>query len=181
MKLLTICPIANPSTYRQTQLSFRRGYTVEKNELVFVWDKTFFEKKITLFTNLQMGFVGAALMLMMMDLSKLYLLAPLVVGLILASWYKHHIDSIKNEVKDASIQFAPKSILVTLPEQEIEKRITFREIEEIESHKENFITIVTIYLRNGEDKLELKAFAQPEQLTQKLNSAIIDFQAELEK
>ncbi len=154
---------------------------MEKNELVFVWDKTFFEKKITLFTNLQMGFVGAALMLMMMDLSKLYLLAPLVVGLILASWYKHHIDSIKNEVKDASIQFAPKSILVTLPEQEIEKRITFREIEEIGSHKENFITIVIIYLRNGEDKLELKAFAQPEQLTQKLNSAIIDFQAELEK
>ncbi|MFT6351968.1 MAG: hypothetical protein ACJARJ_001437, partial [Neptuniibacter pectenicola] len=42
---------------------------MENTQSDYTWDKAFFEKKLTLFSNLQMGFIGAALMLMMMDLS----------------------------------------------------------------------------------------------------------------
>tara|TARA_Y100000782_G_scaffold115503_2_gene159253 strand:+ start:11902 stop:12393 length:492 start_codon:yes stop_codon:yes gene_type:complete len=143
----------------------------EPEKQSYSWDKEFFEKKITFFTNLQLGSVGAALMLMMMNLSKLYLLAPLVIVLILASWYKHHITKVSDEVKNSSVTFSPKSVLVTIPNQEIESRVTFRQIDEIGIHKENFIETVTLYLKEDEDKIELKAIKNAKQFVSELNQA----------
>jgi len=40
---------------------------VDKLDSIYHWDKDFFEKKLSLLTNCQLGFVGAALMLMMMN------------------------------------------------------------------------------------------------------------------
>jgi hypothetical protein len=147
---------------------------VENTQSDYIWDKAFFEKKLTLFSNLQMGFIGAALMLMMMDLSKVYLLAPLVVGLILTSWYKHNLDSIKDEIKGCSLTFAPKSILVSFPELNKTTRITFRDIDEVEAHNENFVQVINLYLKNGEEKVQLKAMANGEQLIQQLKTAIAE-------
>lgn len=152
---------------------------MDKTELEkqsYSWDKEFFEKKITLFTNIQMGAVGAALMLMMMDLSKLYLLVPLVAGLILSSWYKHHISKTSDEVKGTRVTFSPKSILITMPNQELESRITFREIDEIAVHRENFIEIITLYLKDDDEKVELKAVKNSAQLVLALNSALSETQ-----
>jgi len=97
------------------------------SKTAFNLDKALIEKKTSLFTNLQMGFVGAALMLMMMDLSKLYLLAPLGAGLILVSWYKSQFTTLYDECKNLSVEMAPKSLLVTNPVCDLEKRVTFRE------------------------------------------------------
>ncbi|MGH1430995.1 MAG: hypothetical protein ACRBB4_07750 [Neptuniibacter sp.] len=123
----------------------------------FRLDKALIEKKTTLFTNLQMGFVGAALMLMMMDLSKIYLLAPLGAGLILVSWYKSHLSKVYEENKHLSVTMSPKSLLVKIPQKELEQRITFRQIKEINQHQENFMPVVTIYLQHDSEKLELYA------------------------
>ena len=171
---LLVCPIAKSTVHLQTHLRFLRGSIVDTKDTNFSWDKAFFEKKTTLFTNLQMGFVGAALMLMMMDLSKPYLLAPLVVGLILASWYKHHIDGVKDKVKNASIQFSPKSILITLPNQESETRVRFRQIEEIDRRREHFVDVVTLYLKDDEEKIELSAINDADALIKKLNNSIAE-------
>ena len=108
---------------------------------------------------------------MMMNLSKLYLLAPLVIVLILASWYKHHITKVSDEVKNSSVTFSPKSVLVTIPNQEIESRVTFRQIDDIGIHKENFIEIVTLYLKEDEDKIELKAIKNAKKLVSELNQS----------
>jgi len=128
---------------------------VSKTE--FRLDKALIEKRTTLFTNLQMGFVGAALMLMMMDLSKIYLLAPLGAGLILVSWYKSHLTKVYEENKHLSVTMSPKSLLVKIPQKELEQRITFRQIKEINQHQENFLPVVTIYLQDDSEKLELYA------------------------
>lgn len=128
---------------------------MEKTE--FRLDKALIEKKTSLFTNLQMGFVGAALMLMMMDLSKIYLLAPLGAGLILVSWYKSQFTSIYEEFKHLSVTMAPNSLLVKKPASDLEKRITFRELKEITQHKQNFLPVVTLYLEDDSEKVELHA------------------------
>ena len=128
---------------------------MEKTE--FRLDKALIEKKTSLFTNLQMGFVGAALMLMMMDLSKIYLLAPLGAGLILVSWYKSQFTSVYEEFKHLSVTMAPKSLLVKNPESDLEKRITFRELKEVTQHKQNFLPVVTLYLEDDSEKVELHA------------------------
>ncbi|WP_067867650.1 hypothetical protein [Neptuniibacter marinus] len=138
----------------------------------YTWDKAFFEKRSTLFSNFQMGFIGAALMLMMMDLSKIYLLAPLVVGLILSSWYKHNLDNIKDEMKGCTLTFSPKSIFISFPQLETESRITFREIDEVEAHKENFVHIISLYLKQDDKKVQLKGMKDTEQLIQQLKTAI---------
>ena len=128
---------------------------MEKTE--FRLDKALIEKKTSLFTNLQMGFVGAALMLMMMDLSKIYLLAPLGAGLILVSWYKSQFTNVYEEFKHLSVTMAPKSLLVKKPASDLEKRITFRELKEITQHKQNFVPVVTLYLEDNSEKVELHA------------------------
>lgn len=128
---------------------------MEKTE--FRLDKALIEKKTSLFTNLQMGFVGTALMLMMMDLSKIYLLAPLGAGLILVSWYKSQFTNVYEEFKHLSVTMAPKSLLVKKPESDLEKRITFRELKEITQHKQNFLPVVTLYLEDDSEKVELHA------------------------
>lgn len=138
----------------------------------FTCDKEFFEKKISLLTNLQLGFVGTALMLMMMDLSKIYLLVPLIIGLILSSWYKSNFEKIQSEVKDAYVEFAPKSLLFVQPATESEQRVTFRELEEIDCHKENFINVITLYLKDGKEKLQFKGFKESDQLLQTLSTHI---------
>lgn len=123
----------------------------------FRLDKALIEKKTTLFTNLQMGFVGAALMLMMMDLSKIYLLAPLGAGLILVSWYKSQLTKVYEEYKHLSVTMAPKSLLVKIPQSDLEQRVTFRQIKEVNQHQEHFLPVVTIYLKDDSKKLELPA------------------------
>lgn len=138
----------------------------------FNWDKDYFEKKTTLFTNLQLGFVGAALMLMMMDLSKFYLLAPLAIGLILASWYKSNLETVKEEFKNTTVEFAPKSLLIKKPAVDFEQRVIFHQLEEVTEHKENFISVVTLYLNNDAGKIELKALKNPVGLIQELNNVI---------
>lgn len=141
-------------------------------ELSFTFDETFIEKRTRLLTNCQLGFIGAALMLMMMDLSKLYLLAPLVVGLILSSWYKHNLDEVKTHFSGSSLEFAPKSILIKLPAQSSETRITFREIEEITLHQENFTPTISIYSKESDveetNKVVLKALKNPQALLKAL-------------
>lgn len=138
----------------------------------FIWDKDFFEKKTTLFTNLQLGFVGAALMLLMMDLSKIYLLAPLAVGLILVSWYKSNLETVKEEFKNTTVEFAPKSLLIKKPAVDFEERVIFHQLEEVTEHKENFVSVITLYLNNDADKIELKAIKNSDDLMQQLNHVI---------
>ena len=138
----------------------------------FIWDKDFFEKKTTLFTNLQLGFVGAALMLLMMDLSKLYLLAPLAVVVILASWYKSNLERVKDEFKNTTVEFAPKSLLIKKPAADFEERVIFHQLEEFTEHKENFVSVITLYLNNDADKIELKAIKNSDDLMQQLNHVI---------
>ncbi|WP_415896354.1 hypothetical protein ACMXYX_09605 [Neptuniibacter sp. QD72_48] len=147
---------------------------MDKSDSIYHWDKEFFEKKISLLTNCQLGFVGAALMLMMMNLSKIYLLAPLGVGLILASWYKHHLEQTKDQMKNMSVEIAPKSILLKLPSEETETRVTFREIEEINQHKENMVQIITLYLKENEDKLEIKALKDSDKFVSTLKTQMAE-------
>lgn len=144
---------------------------MEKTKLSFAWDNAFFEKKLSLLTNLQLGFVGAALMLMMMDLSKLFLLAPLVVGLILASWYKHHLESVKSEIEGLSVELAPKSLLITLPANQEEIRVLFREIESVSLHKENLVSIVSLYLKDDKSKVLIRGLTKPDEFLTELEQA----------
>lgn len=137
----------------------------------FEWDKDFFEKKLNLFSNCQFGFIGAALMLMMMDLSKPYLLAPLAVGLFMTSWLKHHYGKVAKPLKKASIQLAPKSLLISKPADDSEQRITFREIEELDLRKDNFIPVLFIYLKDG-SQVELEGFQNADELYKQLSSAL---------
>ncbi len=141
---------------------------------VYRLDKSLLEKKTTLFTNMQMFFVGTSLMLMMMDLSKIYLLAPLGAGLILVSWYKSQFNNIHEEFKDTSVEMAPKSLLIKKPAMDFEQRVTFREIEEITQHRQNFIPMVTLYLRDNLGKIELPALEKVNEFIYELNNAVQD-------
>lgn len=151
---------------------------MEKTQISFDWNEAFFEKRINLLTNCQMGFVGAALMLMMMNLSKIYLLLPLGIGLVLVSWYKSHLDKSREEVKHSSVSFSPKSILFKCPALDQERRVEFRQIEEVTLHKEHMMEIITIYLKGDKEKLEIKGLSQSAEFIDSLNTAINDQQKE---
>lgn len=140
----------------------------------FQLDKVLFEKRATLYTNTQMGLVGAALMLMMMDLSKAYLLAPLIAIFILASWYKNHLNGLHDEFKNYHVEIAPKSVLLVKPQDQVqpEKRILFREIEEVTQHQENFIPVFTLYLKGNADKVSLPALQHGEEFVDMLNTLL---------
>ena len=140
----------------------------------FNLDKALIERKATLFTNCQMGFVGVALMLMMMDLSKIYLLAPLGAGLILVSWYKSQMTSTFEEFKYSSVSMAPKSLLFKKPSSDLEQRITFRELEEVTLHQQHFLPVVTLYLKGDSEKVELYALENAAEFVDELNGIILN-------
>lgn len=147
------------------------------DKITFAWDKAFFEKRLHLLTNLQMGFVGAALMLMMMNLSKIYLLLPLGIGLVLASWYKHHMDSVQDEINGLEVSFSPKSLLIKNSVNSSEQRIQFREIDEIIQYKEHFVPVVAIYLLGENDKVELRGLENSHAFVNQLETALNETKA----
>jgi hypothetical protein len=63
---------------------------------------------------------------------------------------------------------------VSFPELNKTTRITFRDIDEVEAHNENFVQVINLYLKNGEEKVQLKAMANGEQLIQQLKTAIAE-------
>lgn len=141
---------------------------------LYNWDKAFFEKRLNLFSNAQFSCIGAALMLMMMDLTKPYLLAPLIVGLIMASWLKHHYSKVSDNFLNSSVSFSPKSLLISQPKLESETRITFRQIKEVSLKQDNFIPVLVIEIDESaeEEDIELVGFEKPELFLTQLETAI---------
>ncbi len=143
---------------------------MEHSKQTFALDEAYLEKKIKLFTNIQLGCIGAALMLMMMNLSTVVMLAIFGALLILASWYKHHISTVLEDAAELRVSFSPKSILITSKQAEQEQRITFRSIQDQSLHKENLIPVVTLYLDEGEP-VKLNGLAEPEAFLNALQTA----------
>ncbi len=142
---------------------------MEKN--TFTWDKEFLSKRLNLLTNFQLGFVGAALMLMMMNLSKIYLLLPLGIGLIFTTGYKSYLNAVTDEVTGLEVSFSPKSILIKIPAKNLEQRIQFREINGVTQSKKYSVPVVTLYLNGKKDKIELRGLADSNSFIEQLKLA----------
>ncbi|WP_286238263.1 hypothetical protein [Neptuniibacter halophilus] len=144
------------------------------SDSTFHWDQAFFERKLGLLTNLQLGFVGAALMLLMMDLSRWYFLLPLAGGLMWISWQKQRLDRIRREVSGLQISLAPKSLLLKRTLNNQEQRITFREISHLETDKREGLDTFALVMRDDKGPVLIRGMQQQDQLLRQLQQAIED-------
>mgnify|MGYP000270928434 CR=1 FL=1 len=97
----------------------------------FEWNTQYFEDRHGLNTKIQLGLIGLAIGLMLMNLSTLFILAPLAVALFWVSYQQVQIDKLRAQYEDASLTLAPRSLLLTTPVNEKEERIQYRDIKTV--------------------------------------------------
>lgn len=137
----------------------------------FTWDNDYFEARHGRNQKIQLGLIGLAVGLMLMDLTRWYTLAPLLIILFWVSNDQRIVDKLRGEFEDASITLSPRSMLLNKPMQESEERIQFRDIESLEQKVKGKHT--TISLKMTEDReLDLPGFIDGDECFRLLEEGI---------
>lgn len=127
----------------------------------FNWDTERFEQLSNRCTQIMLGLMGLALMLMMMDLASPLILAPAAVVILITRSIQSFSEHLSTEFEDAEISLSPKTLLIKQPSIDDEKRLRYQDITEVEAFTK--WRIQGIRLKRGEqDAIELIGF--PEKL-----------------
>lgn len=87
------------------------------------------QRRSELCGRIQLIMLGIALMLMMMDLSKPYFLAPCLLVLALCYFAQKKADSLNEQFEDAQITLSPKTLLVEMGQEPKQQRIHYTDIQ----------------------------------------------------
>lgn len=98
----------------------------------FLSDTTSYKKRSDLCSKAQLTMMGLAIMLFLMDQSKLYFLIPCALIMAVGYYLQRTSDSLKDEYDGADLEFSPNTILVRKPSIEKEIRIRYQDISRIE-------------------------------------------------
>lgn len=138
---------------------------------LFTWDNDYFEQRHSLNNKIQLGLIGLAVGLMLMDLTKIYTLAPLAIILFWVSFQQRTVDQLRDEFEDASITLSPRSLLLKKPMHESEERIHFRDIETLTKQKKGKRLTITMTLKD-EQELQLTGFIDADECYQRLQEGL---------
>ena len=138
---------------------------------LFTWDNDYFEQRHSLNNKIQLGLIGLAVGLMLMDLTKIYTLLPLAAILFWVSFQQRNLDSLREEFEDASIALSPRSMLLSKPMEESEERIQFRDIDALEKKEKGKHTTIILTLKD-ERELQLAGFIDANECYQLLQEGL---------
>lgn len=142
-----------------------------ENKARFEWNSALFEDYHGRFSKLQMGLIGLALGLMLMDLTKIYTLLPLAFGFLWVSLQQRKVDSLRTDYEGAAITLSPRSVLIEQPAQQLEKRIPFHDIQGCSLRQKGYL--VTLVLERKEaEPLELPGFIDAPACCDAINQAL---------
>lgn len=137
----------------------------------FEWNSDLFERRHSRFGKMQMGLIGLAIGLLMMDLAKIYLLLPLALGFLWISSEQRKLDTLIAEFEDAAITLSPRSILIEQPRLDEELRIPFHEIRDCAVKRKGYLTTLVLTRKEG-DPVELPGFEEIQACCDAINDAI---------
>ncbi len=139
----------------------------------FEWNNEQIGKLQTLLGRIQLGLIGLAIGLLLLDLTKPWLLIPMALVFFLSSRELRKIDRLTEQWQQASITIAPRSLLIEKPANDQQQRITFRNIVDIKAHSR--LGIETLVLQTREDgEIELPSFKQSDALQQRLTAQLAE-------
>lgn len=143
----------------------------------FTWDNDYFEARHGRNQKIQLGLIGLAVGLMLMDLTRWYTLAPLLIILFWASNDQRIVDKLRGEFEDASITLSPRSLLLSKPMEESEERIQFRDIEVLEQKTKGKHTTIQLQLKDDRS-LDLPGFINGDACLRLLKEGINNVESE---
>lgn len=139
----------------------------------FTWDNDYFEARHGRNQKIQLGLIGLAVGLMLMDLTRWYTLTPLVLILFWASNDQRIVDKLRSEFEDASITLSPRSLLLSKPMAESEERIQYRDINSVEQKAKGKHTTLSLKLKEDRE-LELPGFINADECCRLLQEGIVN-------
>lgn len=137
----------------------------------FTWDNDYFEARHGRNQKIQLGLIGLAVGLMLMDLTRWYTLAPLLIILFWVSNDQRIVDKLRSEFEDSSITLSPRSLLLNKPMEESEERIQFRDIETLEQKAKGKHSTMSLKLKEDRE-LELPGFINGDECFRLLKEGI---------
>lgn len=139
----------------------------------FEWNAEYFEKHHSIASKLQLGMIGLAIGLLLMDLAKPYTLIPLGAVFLWATFRIRKLEELTEQFDEATIKLAPRSLLLSQPALEHEERIQFRDLKAVEkSGKDQNFTITLIL--NDERLIDLTGFINGEECYEQLHQVVSD-------
>jgi len=137
----------------------------------FEWNSEQIEKRQALLGKIQLGLIGLAIGLLLIDQAKPWFLLPMALIFFFASRELRQTDKLNDQWQQATITLAPKSLLIEQPAIEQQRRITFRSIAQIDYRTR--LGVETIHLQTQEEgTIELPAFTESEQLRKLLKEQL---------
>ncbi|WP_027856036.1 hypothetical protein [Marinobacterium jannaschii] len=139
----------------------------------FEWNDQKVTQLQSLLGRIQLGLIGLAIGLLLLDLAKPWLLVPMALLFFLSSRELRKIDNLNEQWQQSSVTLAPRSLLIEKPAQDQQQRITFRNIESVASRSRLGIEILSLTTRE-EGNIELPGFKESESLRQLLIAQLAD-------
>ncbi len=124
----------------------------------FTWDETHCEKLAHRCTQIMLGLMGLALMLMMMDMASIFLLAPAGVAVLVTRNAQRHYEKLLETFEDAEVELAPRTLQFKQSASGEELRIRYRDINSIENFKRWGISAIRLNV-NEREPVELYGFS----------------------
>lgn len=135
----------------------------------FHWNAEPVEALSSRCTHITLGLMGLALMLMMMNLSSAWALAPGVLVVLITRRAQLYYEQLQETFDDSSLELSPRTLAINKPACGDEKRIRYRDISQLASFKKWGINGLRIQMENGE-AIELCGY--PTELEATLKDAI---------
>jgi|GEM_PF-1592965 len=140
--------------------------TDQTSATVFHWDSARFEKLQTWCARSQQGLIGLAIMLLMMDIASLFTLGPLFILFFVSYQAQRKLDEMLDQYENASIEVAPRSILLSQPSGKQETRYHLKELSDIRTEKKKLIE--SLVFTHQQEQVRLPGFKQAAELAQLL-------------
>jgi len=124
----------------------------------FNWDESHCEKLANRCTQIMLGLMGLALMLMMMDMASIFILAPAGIAVLLTRLAQRHYEQVLETFEEAQVTLAPRTLELAQPATKATLRIRYGDINSIESFSKWGISAIRLNVKEREP-VELHGFS----------------------
>lgn len=124
----------------------------------FSWDESHCEKLANRCTQIMLGLMGLALMLMMMDMASIFILAPAGTTVLITRLAQRHYEEIMETFEEAKVTLAPRTLQLEQTATEEALRIRYKDIDSIERFSKWGIAAIRLNVKEREP-VELHGFS----------------------
>lgn len=118
--------------------------------ITFNWDDGRCETLTHRCTQIMLGLMGLALMLMMMDMASIFILAPAGMAVLITRLAQRHYEQVMEEFEGSQATLTPRTLQLEQSATEETLRIRYKDIDSIESFSKWGIGAIRLNVRERE-------------------------------